>query len=168
MLNALGGAVLFLTNLIAMIVASSFTFLLLGITAARSRPRHRRLAQLGRVSLVVLLLFLAGPLASRLITQIGEGKSVPAAYPVTRAVSRALHQRVAQDEGVEIMLLVRPRNERGVVIHLASGTELPESYAGELRKIVRDSMGDPELPVVVIAVRGWWRSDADDPPDSSP
>ena len=162
-LNALGAAVLFLTNLVAIIVASSFTFSLLGITASRALPRHRRLARVGRLGLVLLLLLLFGPLSARLISQIDEGKSVSLAHPVTRALSRALHERVAQDEGVEIMLLARPRALPGVVIHVASDYELPQSYANELRKIVRDKMGDPELPVVVIAVRGWWRSDTDAP-----
>jgi hypothetical protein len=101
------------------------------------------------------------------ISQIDEGKNVSLAHPVTRTLSRALHERVAQDEGVEIMLLARPRAQRGVVIHVASDYELPQSYATDLRKIVRDKMGDPELPVVVIAVRGWWRSDTDTPQDDA-
>ena len=113
------------------------------------------------MSLLLLLVLLSGPLSARLIAQIDEGKNVALAYPVTRAVSRALEERVAQDEGVEIIFMARPRAEQGVVVHIASDRELPPSYASELRKIVRDKMGDPELPVVVTAVRGWWRSDRD-------
>ncbi|MBD3857257.1 MAG: DUF389 domain-containing protein [Acidobacteria bacterium] len=167
-LNAFGASALFFTNLIAIIVMSSFTFSLLGITASRALPRHRRRAQLGRWSLVVLLLALAGPLSTTLVAQLEEGKSVPIAYPVTRAVGRAVFERVAQDEGVDVMFIARPRAEHRVMIHVASRDELPLSYANELRKIVRDVMDDAELPVNVVAVRGLWRSDSDSPKNGSP
>ena len=158
-LNAFGAFALFFTNLIAIIVMSSFTLSLLGITASRALPRHRRLAAVGRVSLVVLLLVLAGPLSETLVAQIEQGKSVPLAHPVTRAVFDAVYERVAQDEGVHLTFIARPRAERRVLIHVASQDELPLSYADELRKIVRDEMEDPHLPVTVIALRGFWRSD---------
>jgi uncharacterized hydrophobic protein (TIGR00271 family) len=167
-LNAFGASALFFTNLIAIIVMSSFTFSLLGITASRALPRHRRRAQLGRWSLVVLLLALAGPLSTTLVAQLEEGKSVPIAYPVTRAVGRAVFERVAQDEGVDVIFIARPREADLVMIHVASRDELPLSYANELRKIVRDKMNDPELNVSVVAVRGLWRSDSDSPKNGSP
>jgi hypothetical protein len=147
---------------------SSFTFSLLGITASRALPRHRRRAQLGRWSLVALLLALVGPLSGILVAQLDEGKSVPLAHPVTKAVMRAVRERVAQDEGVELTFIARPRAEDRVMIHVASHDEPPLSYANELRKIVRDEMNDPELIVNVVAVRGFWRSDSDSPKNGSP
>jgi uncharacterized hydrophobic protein (TIGR00271 family) len=160
-LNAFGAVALFFTNLIAIIVMSSFTFSLLGITASGADPRHRRLAVMGRWGLVVLLLALAGPLSTTLVAQLEEGKRVPLGYPVTRAVAQAVFERVARDEGVDVVFIARPRHEARVVIHIASHGELPPSYAGELRQIVRDAMNDPEHAVSVIAVRGLWRSDID-------
>ena len=61
-----------------------------------------------------MLLF--GPLSAKLAAQIEERKTVALAYPVTRGVSRALHDHVAQDDGVEIMFLARPRGMPGVII----------------------------------------------------
>jgi uncharacterized hydrophobic protein (TIGR00271 family) len=167
-LNAFGAFALFFTNLIAIIVMSSFTFSLLGITAERALPRRRRLARMVRWGLVALLLALAGPLSTTLVTQLEKGKQVPLAYPVTREVAKAVLDRVARDEGVDIIFLARPRADDRVVIHVASHGELPPSYANELRKIVRDAMDDPELPVSVVAVRGLWRSDTDSPQNGSP
>ena len=115
-LNALGAFVLFFTNLIAIIVTSSFTFLFLGITASRALPRHRRMAVLGRWGLVALLVALTGPLSTTLVAQLEEGKRVPMGFPVTRAVKKAVFERVAQDEGVDIMLIARPRAEQRVAI----------------------------------------------------
>ena len=167
-LNAFGAFTLFFTNLIAIIVMSSFTFSFLGITASRAHPRHRRQALLARWGLLVLLLALAGPLSTTLVGQLEEGKRVPLAYPVTRAVARAVLERVARDEGVDIVFMARPRLEDRVVIHIASHDKLPPSYAKELRMIVRDVMDDPELPVSVIAVRGLWRNDSDSPNSGPP
>jgi uncharacterized hydrophobic protein (TIGR00271 family) len=160
-LNAAGAAVLFLSNLLAIILASSFTFLVLGISASKAIPRHLRLARASQIGLFLLLVALVGPLSTKLVTQIGQGKNVTLAYPVTRAVSRAINTRVARDPNVEIMSIARPRASNSVLIHLASSMELPSSYANDLRAIVRDVMDDPELPVTVIAVRGLWRSDED-------
>ncbi|MDH3772339.1 MAG: DUF389 domain-containing protein, partial [Nitrospirota bacterium] len=111
MLNAFGASSLFFTNLVAIIVTSTFTFSFLGITATRALPRERRLALLVRLSLVALLVVLAGPLSTTLYWQLEEGKHVPLANPVTRAVYRAVFERVARDEGVEVMFIARPRAE---------------------------------------------------------
>jgi len=166
--NALGATVLFTTNLIAIIVMSSFTLSLLGITASRSLVRYRRTAQLGRWSLVLLLVILAGPLSKTLIDQLQEGKHVPVAHPVTWAVRTAIYDRVAEDDGVEVMLLARPRAQASVMIHISSQDELPPSYADELTQIVREKMDDPEQRVSVVAVRGLWRRDIGAPQKSPP
>jgi hypothetical protein len=107
------------------------------------------------------LLALAGPLWMALHSQLKEGKNVAVAHPVTREVARALHARVAQDTGVEIMLIARERSENRVLIQIAAHEELPKSYAEQLTKIVRDKMHDPDVDVSVVAVRGLWRSDSD-------
>jgi hypothetical protein len=120
------------------------------------------------LGLLVSPLVLAGPLSTTLLSQLEAGKTVPLAYPVTTAVASALYERVAQDEGVEIMLLGRPRAQNSVMIHIASHDELPPSYADELRKIAREEMNDPDLAVSVVAVRGLWRSDTDSSQKGSP
>lgn len=122
----------------------------------------------GRIGLIVLVLAIAGPLSNKLLLQLEEGKNVPVALPVTKAVARALFERVAQDDGVDIMFLARPRAEKRVVIHIASHDELPPSYATELRKITREAMDDPDFVVTVVAVRGLWRSESDPPQKESP
>ena len=160
--TALGALLLFGTNLIAIIVASRFTFSLLGIAPYRTLPRDRYIAWWGRWGLVGLLVIISGPLCIMLVGQFDEGRSQTALYPVTRAVSRALHERVAQDRGVGLTLLGRPSVREGVLIHIAADHDLPPSYADELRMIVREQMNDPDVPVFVIALRGLWHSDSDE------
>lgn len=158
-LNAFGAGALFFTNLIAIIVMSSFTFRLLGVKSAGVRQSHRRRAIWSLWGLVIVLLALVGPLSERLVARLEQGKNVPLVYPVTHALRQAVLDHVALDEGVDVFLLGRPRAEQRVVIYMASETELPEAYADGLRKVVRDQTGDPELHVTVYALRGFWRSD---------
>ena len=136
-------------------------FTLLGITASRALKRHRNFSRTIRISLVVILLALLGPMSSELLTKIQAGRNETLGYPVTRKVSRALHDRVDLDPGVEIMFMARPSSREGVVVHIAAEQALPTSYADELRQIVRDQMNDPILPVYIVAVHGMWRSDYD-------
>lgn len=92
-------------------------------------------------------------MSKNLLANIQRGKNVALAYPVTRAVAKAVKERVYQDEDVEVLLMARRRVEPGVIIHLASKNNLPQSYATELKQIVRREMNDTDLPVYVIAVR---------------
>jgi uncharacterized hydrophobic protein (TIGR00271 family) len=155
-LNGLGASLLFLANLVAIIASSSFTFSLLGISLGQSLRRHRRVARLGRVGLVLILLALFAPMSYSLLDKINEGRNVSISYPVTNAVADAINKKVSQDEGVEVMLMARRRTEPGVVIQLASKKNLPYSYAEEIKEIVRREMNDPDIPVRVTAVRSIW------------
>jgi uncharacterized hydrophobic protein (TIGR00271 family) len=157
--NGLGASLLFFTNLVAIIAASSFVFTFLGISTGQSLRRHRRLALASRVGLVVVLLALFAPMSIKLLEKINEGKNVPVAYPVTRAVAAAVNEKVDQDEDIEVMLMARGRSDPGIVIHLASERNLPRSYGDEIIEIVRREMNDPKIPVSVTAVKSIWLQD---------
>lgn len=153
LLNAFGAAVLFATNLLAIVVASSLTFMAMGITVPHAFSRARKLARHGMGALVFLLLVLCLPLGWALKRQLEEGRAMPIAYPVTRALSRALHERVHRDEGVRIMLLGRSSVGKGVGVWLATDEDVSKEYRDELRAIIREQMEEPDLPIFVIAVR---------------
>jgi hypothetical protein len=112
--------------------------------------------------LVGALVILAGPLSSRLLHQLDEGRPQNAVFPVTRAVSRALHEHVAQEPGVELTFMARSAVTEAIVIHIATDHQLSKSYANELRDVVRTTMDDPEMPVVIVAFDGQWRSDEEE------
>lgn len=154
--NGLGALILFSTNLVAIIVASCFTFRLLGVVADSTLPRFRRFANTVQTALFVLLLLLAGPLSLSLFSQLDEGRPQTALFPVTRALSRALRDKVDDDKGVEIILMGRSSVTKGVFVYLASEDDLPRIYAEDIRKIVRETMHDPDQPVYVICLRGQW------------
>lgn len=161
--NALGAMSLFLTNLLAIIVTSSFTFSVLGISAERSKSRAALVSILLRWTLVVLLLVLAGPLSYALVNQLDKGRPQSAVYPVTRAVARAIQERVDQDEGIHVAFMGRSAVVNGVVIHLAAEHKVADSLGEELRTIVQNEMNDPEMAVYVICLSGQWLSTPDEP-----
>lgn len=156
--DAVGAAILFIVNLIAIIISSSLTFSLLGVSRERALKRHQNLARLVRIAIIALLLILATPLTGRLLDQLHEGRSQTAVFPVTRAVSRALLERVDQDPGIEVTFMGRSSVTEAIVIHLASDHDIPESYADELRNIVRQEMDDRDISVIIVALDGQWVS----------
>jgi uncharacterized membrane protein len=89
---AVDAVLLFATNLIAIIVASSFTFSLLDVSTSRSLPGHRHTMQWERWGLVALLAILASPLSMKRWSQPDEGRPHTAVYTVTRDLSRKLDE----------------------------------------------------------------------------
>ena len=160
--NAFGALILFGTNLLAIIVASSFTFALLGVVSGRSLIKHQRQIRFIRWGMVVLLIVLAGPLSLSLLNQLGEGRRQTAVYPLTRALSRALQSRVAEEEGVDITFMGESSVRQGVIIHLAADKDVPKSFADDLEKIVRDKMRSDGIPVYVVCLNRQWMSRFDE------
>ena len=156
--NAFGALLLFGTNLIAIIVASSLTFRGLGIQTGRAIRRHRRFATTMKVLLSVMLLLLAGPLSQRFLTQLERGRTQPGLLPVTRAVHRALTAHVDKDPDIDLTLLGRAGVSDSVVIYIAARRDVSQAYADELRSIVRAEMESPELVVYVVCLNGQWLS----------
>jgi uncharacterized hydrophobic protein (TIGR00271 family) len=156
--NAFGAAALFVTNLIAIVLASSVTFLLMGVGSAHALPRYRRIARLASVGLVVLLVAFGAPLGAALASKIDEGSERPLAFPVRRSVARAVHARVEQEPGVSVMFMARAAVIEGVIIYVASDEAIPRRLEDDLTGIVREEMDDEKLPVYVFAVRLAWKS----------
>jgi len=152
-LNAFGAAVLFFTNLVAIVVASSLTFLLMGISVPHNFSRVRRVARHVFGGLALLLLLMSIPLGFQLKSQLEEGRAQPLAYPVTRALSRRVREHVEKDEGVRIMGLGRHSVHDRVMIWLATEHPITKAYRDELRTIVRDEMARPDLEVQILAVQ---------------
>jgi hypothetical protein len=165
--NAAGAAILFVTNLVAIVIGAAITFRAMGIAGAADVSRQRVWVFRTAIGLATAAILLAVPLALHLDTQIHRGKAQPMAFPVTREVATALLDRVAEDPGVHIILAGRPGRklesdqEEHVSIVLGSNRLLPHSYAQELTKIVRREMEDESVEVRVFCLQQGWK---DGPP----
>lgn len=156
-LNALGAFVLFTTNVLTIVVAASLTFTLMGVSADRALPPYRRRARRVIAVLVGLVLVLSIPLSMTLAGQLDEGRAQPLGYPVTRALLRAVTERIDGEEGMELMFLGRSAKQDLVLIHVAADEDVDRSLGDELVSIVRREMDREDLPVKVIAVRRVWK-----------
>jgi len=158
---ALGAALLFVTNLVAIILGAARTFHYLGVTTIAASARQRRWVYRTLAVLGVVMVGLAFPLGYALERNIDLGRPQPAMYPLTRAVEEALVEHVARTPGVDLVSAGRPsslHDAADVVVVLASPRDLPQSFGEELADIVHREMGDDDLVVDVHCLQEAWKA----------
>lgn len=160
-LNAQGAALLFATNLVAIIVGAAVTFRLLGVTTAGLGVRHRRWVLRVSVILGLSLAVLVAPLQRSLNHLIDQGRAQPTTYPLTKALDRALVNFIeSYAADVELVVSGRPSalyDRADVVLVLSSPHPLPKTFAYQLQQICRDEMEEPELVVEVHCFLDAWK-----------
>ena len=159
-LNAQGAALLFMTNLVAIILGASATFRLMGVTSAGAGRGQRRWVYWTVGVLGATVIAIAFPLGRALERTIEQGKPQPSSYPLTKKVEEALIEYVGKTPDVEIVATGRPstlHDKADVVIFLATPHPLLESYAEELVEIVHREMGDEGLVVEVHCLQEAWQ-----------
>ena len=162
-----GAAMLFATNLVAIILGAAATFRYLGVTSAEAGTAQRRWVYrtLGILGIAVIALII--PLQRALERNIERGKPQPATYPLTKSVKEAVVEHIELTPEVELVAAGRPsslHDESDVVIILMSPRPLDDSLAHELRDLVRLEMSDPTLIVEVHCLQEAWRTQKDSPP----
>ncbi len=151
---ARGSAILFGTNVVAVIMGAATSFFGAGIRANRSLERGNRWARTGLVVLVLLLLALAVPLASLLVAQISRGALAP--QEVSLGLREALVQRLAEEPGMELERVSFSRHgAKGVVeVHVSSPRVLGERLVRDLAALAASRLGrDLEVRVRTELVR---------------
>ena len=159
---AQGAALLFVTNLVAIVLGAAGTFRYLGVTSAEASATQRRWVSRTLGILGVAVIALAYPLERALDRNIEQGKPQPANYPLTEAVEQAVvkHIELKRPEA-ELVAAGRPsslHNEADVIIVLTSPRDLPESFGDEIVDIVQREMEDEELVVEVHCLQEAWQA----------
>ncbi|MCG8583597.1 MAG: TIGR00341 family protein [Pirellulales bacterium] len=161
-LYGLGASLLFITNLVAIILAAALTFRMMGVTSRRREATEGRWVYRSFASLALVIVALSFPLERSLQEQIDLGRPQPLGFPLTKELVDKLLERVDQDPGVEIILAARPSRvdyRADAVIYLASEEPLPRSYGDELKQIVREFLANPEAVVEVVVVQQAWQDE---------
>jgi uncharacterized hydrophobic protein (TIGR00271 family) len=162
--NAQGAALLFVTNLVAIVLGAAVTFRFLGVTISGAGVAQRRWVYRIVTAIFISLIVLAFPLQNGLERLIDQGKSKPATYPTTEALDNALVAFIERTPEVELVLSGRPSalyDRADVVIILSSPEPLPRSFADALTEICRNEMGDPQLVVEVHCFLDAWQENDD-------
>jgi uncharacterized hydrophobic protein (TIGR00271 family) len=160
--NAQGAALLFTTNLVAIVLGAAVTFRLLGVSATRADLTDRRWVYRISGGLGIVAIALAFPLERALERNIELGKPQPSTYPLTKAVEDALAKHIAQDPDVHIVATGRPsssHDQADVVVVISSPEWLPRTYATSIIDLVRRELHDDNVVVEVHCLREGWQQD---------
>jgi len=155
-----GAALLFVTNVVAIVLGAALTFRWMGVTSGRADVRQKLWVFRTVGIFGILLIVLAFPLQRALQRNIDTGKAQPNSFPLTAAVQEALVKYIEKTQDLELIASGRPSSEHDeadVVLVLASPSPLSESYADELIRIVRHEMDDESLLVKVHCLREAWQ-----------
>jgi len=161
--SAWGACLLFNTNVVAIILGASGVFRMMGITALRRAAPWKPSVWVQRTvtSLAVGALIMAIPLQINLLRHLDEGKPQPNAFPVAKRVLDELHKYVATVPELELLTAGRPASEYSdadVIIVLTSPRPISRRYARRMAEIVRTTVGDDTLKVVVHGLLEAWET----------
>ena len=149
-----GAAILFGTNLVAIILGAAFIYRRLGIQGSRV---GRGLPLWGRrtvLFLSLLAVILTAPLGYKLAHQLREGQTRPYTLPVSQTVRKAIKERVHQEYGVTFISASRfgMEHDIDVAIILSSAKPVSVGLISDLKKLVNQEI-EENVNVVVYALQ---------------
>ena len=155
--TASGALLLFVTNLVSIILGSSFVFNVLGVRSAVGYGRARWVRVI-TVVLVVSSLALVAPLWWYMTEQLRKGQSRPYYNPVSAQLEQVVKDRVAEMDGLELVRIVSMGVKRGsdVSIVLVSEKLVPKEITEEFEQLVRKLRGQEKTEVSVFVYRSAW------------
>jgi len=151
---AFGAAVLFSTNLLAIIVGSAIVFRLFGVDPTVRGARTPRWVRTSMLLVALSILATTAVLVQNLSMQMHEGVHRAYARPLSPALRESIHERVGRTPGVEIVFMAQSNIEHGfgIEIALASSAGMDPALVADLRTIVRDALG-PEQEARILMLQ---------------
>ena len=147
-----GAAILFATNLVAIILGAAFIYRRLGIQGSRL---GRGLPLWGRrtvLFLCLLAVILTAPLGYRLAHQLRQGQTRPYTLPVSQSVRKAIKERVHQEYGVTFISASRfgAESDRDVAILLSAAKPVSINLISDLKKLVNQEIEEDVTVAVYV------------------
>lgn len=141
---ALGAFILLMTNVVMIVLGSAMVFRLHGLKT--KDMDHKVALTMKRIISCLVLLGVLGmaPLAYRLIDQVKIGQSKPASYPLPEELWAAVHTRVAEEKGVDLLRALRTGSlgKVDVKIFLLADRPVRQTLVEDLEKMVKNHMGE--------------------------
>ena len=145
---ARGSALLFATNVVAIILGAAVSLYASGVRGKRGAASHQRWVSNAFLALLLGTVALAFPLGTSLRSQLTDG-----AFAVPRALRERLEERLEAHAGTRL-LAIESRQERGervLWVKLGAPRPLPAELPAELAGVARDELGDD----LVVRVEPW-------------
>jgi uncharacterized hydrophobic protein (TIGR00271 family) len=151
-------AVLFLTNVVAIILGAALVFRLVGVQGALGESTAPLWARRARIGLILATVVLIIPLGNRLQTQLERGQVRPASYPLSTNVRNVILERVDSEPGIEMIAMARYATapEAGAQVILAAEVPVPHGFVEYIEGAIRSVAGPDAIVRVTIlqAARG--------------
>ena len=149
-----GAAILFATNLVAIILGAAFIYRRLGIQGSRLRKGLPLWGRRTVLFLSLLAVILTAPLGYRLAHQLREGQARPYTLPLSQSVKKAIKERVHQEYGVTFISASRfgVESDRDVAILLSAAKPVSINLISDLKQLVNQEMGR-NVTVAVYALQ---------------
>ena len=125
-----GAAILFVTNLVAIILGAACVYRLLGIQGSRLGIRLPLWVRRTVLLLVLLSVVLTAPLGYKLATQLAEGQTRPYTLPVSKVVWAAIRDRVHQEHGVSFLKYINADIEIRILRLIGDPFQIGYQFSG--------------------------------------
>jgi uncharacterized hydrophobic protein (TIGR00271 family) len=135
-------AILFATNMVAIILGASLVFRLLGLhVALGSESAAPMWVRRVTLTLALLAVVLAMPLLLNVLEKSRSGQMRPATYPVAVDVRRAVRHYLAQHPSLRMIEMARQSiaPEAGITVVLATAESSPAGVQNELIQLIRNA-----------------------------
>jgi uncharacterized hydrophobic protein (TIGR00271 family) len=151
-------AVLFITNVVAIILGAAFVFRLVGVQGALGELTAPLWARRARIGFILATVILVIPLGERLETQLEVGQVRPASYPLSTEARSVILDRVESEPGIEVVAMGRYATapEAGAQVILAAEVPVPLGFVEYVEGAIRSVMGagTPVRVTILQAARG--------------
>jgi uncharacterized hydrophobic protein (TIGR00271 family) len=147
-----GAAILFATNLVAIILGAAFIYRRLGIHGSRLRKGLPLWGRRTVLLLSLLAVILTAPLGYRLAHQLRKGQTRPYTLPVSQSVRQTIKERVHQEYGVTFISASRfiAESDRDVAILLSAAKPVSINLISDLKKLVNQKMEENVTVAVYV------------------
>ncbi|MET0067394.1 MAG: DUF389 domain-containing protein [Candidatus Thiodiazotropha sp.] len=148
-------AILFVTNLVAIILGAALIFRLLGMHVTASESGGVAWVRRATMSLSLVAIILSAPLLLNALEKKREGQVRPTVYPVSADVRNAVNLYMKSHPEFSVIMLGRNSVEPDTGITLIATTvgPLAASVKGQLRQIIRTARKDQDAVVRVFILQ---------------
>ncbi|UCG14746.1 MAG: DUF389 domain-containing protein [Deltaproteobacteria bacterium] len=138
-----GAAILFLTNLVAIILGAAFIYRRLGVQGSRLGIGLPLWVRRTVIFMILMSVTLIAPLGFKLTQQLREGQTRPYTLPVSQSLREAIKERVHQEEyGVTFISASRfgMKHDIDVVIVLSAAKPVSVGLISDLKQLVNEQI----------------------------
>ena len=147
-------AILFATNMVAIILGAALVFRLLGMHIAVGEAGAPRWVKRATILFALIAIILMAPLLENVLEKNRVGQTRPATYPVSAVVRQAVRGYISNNQELHEILMARQsiEPEAGILLLLTASGPLQPGVKDELIQIVRAVRKDEDLNVRVFTL----------------